>query len=267
MGLCSTNDHPRDDRIRFEEDCHRYFVDGSENGEEYTSTTRMVHSMFKPFDADEVIARMMKSKTWTSSKYFGMSVEEIKEEWDTNRNSAAKAGTMMHKRIETFFDDGSSEDSIEFKHFLSFVEDHTHLVPYRTEWCIFDEDVKVCGSVDMVYRDTRSPGCFVVVDWKRSKAIRTDNRWQSGTSKHTCYLPDCNFSHYSLQLEIYKYILEKKYGLKITETFFVVLHPSQTSYIKVRTRNCRDEVEGMMRERIISSTKYHNSSSSSSKES
>lgn len=246
--LSTKNSHPRDGRIRFEEGCHKYYVDGSKNGDEYTSTTRMVHSMFKPFDADEVIDKMRRSKTWNSSKYFGLTSDEIKSAWDTTRHVAAKSGTEMHKNIEAFFNNEKTPSS-ELDHFYRFVEDHKYLEPYRTEWCIFDEDSRVCGSVDMVYKDTRNPGCFVVVDWKRSKAIKTENKWQSGTSEHSYRLPDCNFSHYSLQLETYKYILEKKYGLNVTETFIVVLHPSQDSYIKMQTRDCSEEVESIMKKR------------------
>lgn len=249
------NPHPRDSRIRFVEDTHTYYVDGSKDASEYTSTTKLMHCLFKPFDADEVIGNMRRSKNWENSKYYGMSPEEIKDSWEENRDSAAKSGTAMHQKIEDFYNGAEVSDTHtkEFDMFQNFRDDHKDLNPYRTEWCIFDEDAKVSGSVDMVYEDLENPGSYVIADWKRSKAIKTDNRWQSGTSSHTWRLPDCNFIHYSLQLSAYKYMLEKKYGLRISQTFIVVLHPNQDSYIKMVTKDLGEEVERIMSSRISSS--------------
>ena len=251
------NPHPRDSRILFVEDSHTYYVDGSKDKGEYISTTTLMHSLFKPFDADEVIGKMRRSKNWENSKYYGMSSEEIKDAWGKNRDSAAKSGTAMHQKIENFYN--NSEDlgthTKEFEFFQKFRKDHTDLQPYRTEWCIFDEDAKVAGSVDMVFKDLENPGSYVIADWKRSKAIKTDNRWQSGTSSHTWKLSDCNFIHYSLQLSAYKYMLEKKYGLRVSQTFIVVLHPNQDSYIKMATKDLGEEVERIMNSRMLSLTR------------
>lgn len=244
--LQSQNPHPRDERIRFVDESHTYYVDGSVDGSEYKSTTSLMHSMFKPFDADEVIDKMRKSRNWGNSPYHGQSPEEIKAGWETNRDFAAKSGTAMHENIENFYNGIDHQSTREFEMFQKFRDDHEDLVPYRTEWCIFDEDSKVSGSVDMVYELN---GEFIIADWKRSKAIKTENRWQSGTSKHTAHLPDCNFIHYSLQLSAYKYILEKNYGLTISKTFIVVLHPDQDSYKKIVTKDLSAEVESIMVER------------------
>lgn len=253
--LDTQNPHPRDDRIRFVDETHSYYVDGSKDRYEYTSTTKLMHSMFKPFDADEVIGNMMRSKNWENSSYYGKSPEEIKAGWEENRDSAAKSGTSMHENIENFYNGLDHEcSSREFDLFQQFRDDHKDLLPYRTEWCIFDEDSKVSGSVDMVYEDTTSETSsgekqYVIADWKRSKSIKTDNRWQSGTNKNTFHLPDCNFIHYSLQLSTYKYILEKNYGIKVSQTFIVVLHPNQDKYVKLITKDLSSEVESIMCER------------------
>lgn len=250
MSLLSKNAHPRDFRVKFVEDTHTYYVDGSKDAFEYTSTTKLMHSLFKPFNADEVIEKMRRSRNWESSKYFGKSPGDIKAEWEENRDSAAKSGSSMHENIENFYNKRNHENcSDEFKMFQKFRDDHKGLVPYRTEWCIFDEDAKVSGSVDMVYEDSESPGTYIIADWKRSKAIKTENRWQSGTNKHSCHLQDCNFIHYSLQLSAYKYILEKNYGLKVSKTFIVVLHPNQGSHIKMHTKDLSEEVRGIMSDR------------------
>jgi hypothetical protein len=59
-------------------------------------------------------------------------------------------------------------------------------------------------------------------------------------------MEDCNYYHYSLQLNSYKWLLQKSYGVKIREMFLVVLHPDQENYIKVPINDMQDEIEEMV---------------------
>jgi len=49
------------------------------------SVTTWNHKHFEQFDADKIIQRMMKSKNWPNSKYYGQSPDEIKAGWEKNR--------------------------------------------------------------------------------------------------------------------------------------------------------------------------------------
>jgi len=247
--LSLKNNHPRDKRIRFVEDSHTYYVDGSSEG--YISSTTLVHKLFEKFDADKVISKMRKSYKWTSSPYYGMTDEEIKEKWNNNRDYAASSGTKMHENIENYYNKQEhSTEGKEFSLFKCFEDDHKDLKPYRSEWCVFDEEAKVSGSIDMVYEDPDDNSKLIIGDWKRSKEIKFENKWQKGISPHTRHLDDCNFVHYSLQLSIYKYILEKNYDKKISECFIVVLHPNQDSYNKYHIMDLSEEISSIFNERI-----------------
>jgi ATP-dependent exoDNAse (exonuclease V) beta subunit len=117
------------------------------------------------------------------------------------------------------------DDPIEWEYFIQFVKDHPHLKPYRTEWMIFDEDLKLAGSIDMIYEN--EDGILSIYDWKRSKEITKINNWnQYATNPLISHMPDTNFWHYALQLNTYKTILERKYGKKIKELYLVRLHPN-----------------------------------------
>ena len=246
MALSIVNEHERDENIRFVEKTHTYFINGSSDG--YISSTTLVHTLFPKFDADLVISKMMKSRNWSRSPYHGMSPEHIKKKWDDNRDFAARSGTLMHENLEKFYNKEEYEsDSKEFDLFQEYVKDHENLVPFRTEWVIYDEISKVSGSIDMVYKDPNKEGCYIIADWKRSKEIKMDNRWASGNSPFTRHLDDCNYVHYSLQLSIYKYMLEKRYGVTITECFIVVLHPNQKTYNKLYILDLDKEVSDIMR--------------------
>ncbi|CAM9807913.1 unnamed protein product, partial [Phaeothamnion confervicola] len=247
--LAEQNAHPRDARIKFEESTHTYTLDG--DASQNTSVTTFLHKLFPHFDADSVIEKMMSGRNWSKSPYFGRTKESIKNGWEKSGRLAADQGTKMHLNIENFYEGLPHETSSkEFKLFQEFVNDHPWEM-YRTEWVVFHEEAKICGSIDAVFKDPDDDKALVIADWKRSKEIKYQNSWESGTHPLTKGLQHCNFILYSLQLSTYRFILEVKYGAKINQTpFLVILHPSQTSYQKIETIDLRDVVKKLFDERI-----------------
>jgi ATP-dependent exoDNAse (exonuclease V) beta subunit len=89
---------------------------------------------------------------------------------------------------------------------------------------IYHEDVKIAGSIDMVYENP--DGTLSIYDWKRSKDITSENTWNKfALNPLVGHIPDTNFWHYAMQLNTYKYILEEKYGKRIQELNLVRIHP------------------------------------------
>ena len=244
--LAKANPHERDEHIEFDEPTHTYTIDGDST---FTSVTTWNHTHFKEFDADAIIANMMKSQKWSSNKYFGMTPDEIKAVWDKNRDEAATAGTKMHYDIECYYNDVDVEnDSVEFKYFMEFVIDHSDLKPYRTEWTVYDKELKLAGSIDMVYEN--EDGTLRIYDWKRSKGIIRNKQFEEYSTKECIsHIPDTNFWHYALQLNTYKAILEKNYGKKVTELKLVCLHPNQKTYQLIDVPELTEEMEGLFKDR------------------
>ena len=308
--LAIRNAHPRDANIRFQEEGHKYTILTDLNSQ-YTSVTTWNHSHFPHFDADAVIASMMKGKNWNSSnKYWGLTANQIKKQWADNGKEVAGLGTQMHYEIECFLggvpppqtplvgglsiaslvpqtpldpnslplkythrdlldyyfgpsigsdgvigdkrsDDksplgvigdkrsdnksplgviGTSEAMQSPPNFVSFLQDYPHLVPYRTEWLIYDDNVKMSGSIDMVYENL-DDGTLSIYDWKRCKSIDKTNGWNKfAITECISHLPDSNFWHYALQLNTYKTILERNYGKRVADMYLVRLHPDSTTY-------------------------------------
>ncbi len=223
--LATLNSHERDSDITFEEGPHIYTVLGDRGG--YTSVTTWNHRHFEQFNADNIIDRMMKSRNWSnpSYKYYNMTREEIKKQWDDNRDKAAQAGTNMHNDIERYYNQCDvKNDSAEYTFFQNFVNDYSHLVPYRTEWMVYYEELKLSGSIDMVFENP--DGTILIYDWKRCQEIKHEVEFGK-FAKTPCisHLPDTNFWHYALQLNMYKTILEHKYDKKVTGLYLVCMHP------------------------------------------
>lgn len=253
--------HPRDDHIAFDEPTHKYYVNGSCEGN--ISCTSFVHEFFPHFDAKAIIAKMKKGPKWATSKYFGKTDEEIMKEWNENGKQASSAGTAMHLAIEQFLHgaeeliDPVVKETAEWAYFMKFWSDcGDDLEPYRSEWEVFtdslDQDqngkkerkIKLCGSIDMVFR-RRSDGKYVIYDWKRSKEIKADNPFGTGLAPLD-HLPDTNYWHYTLQLNVYKWMLEQYYGLEVADLYLVILHPDQPSYRRMRLNILTEEVEDMI---------------------
>jgi hypothetical protein len=245
--LSLRNAHPRDKHIEFYEEDHKYVID-LEPDVKYTSVTTWIHEYFEKFDADKIIEKMMSGKSWKQGhKYWGMTADQIKNQWNSNKDAVSGAGTDLHFEIECFNNDSTNftldytnkellenymchkekelaEKPLEWKYFINFVKDHQHLKPYRTEWTVFNEDIKISGSIDMVYENP--DGTLSIYDWKRCKNITRINTFNKfALPPCICHLPDSNFWHYSLQLNTYKYILETKYNKIVKELYLVRLHP------------------------------------------
>ena len=224
--LSKKHPHLLDERISFDEPSHTYTIDGEDG---YLSVTSWVHRHFNPFDSDKIIDAMMSGRNWSSSKYFGMTREAIKLTWETNRNEAATAGTAMHSDIEKFYNGvPHTNTSKEYQQFTNFVKENP-FEPHRTEWTVFDKELKIAGSIDMTF--VQKNGDLMIYDWKRSKGIVRNSPYETySTSDCITHLPDTNFWHYALQLNMYKTILERNYGEKISKMCLVCLHPNQENY-------------------------------------
>lgn len=265
------NSHARDVLIKFYARGHKYEIT-SDSKSKYTSVTTWNHKHFPKFDADAIIANIFRSKSWgPDHKYWGLTAEQIKALWKTTGDTAAGTGTNLHERIENFMNDkrfqfeytqkelyemykcdnkNKVDDAVEWEYFIRFVNEHPKLKPYRTEWMIFDEDLKLAGSIDMVYEN--QDGTLLIYDWKRSKDISKINGWNKfATNPLISHMPDSNFWHYALQLNTYKAILERKYGKQVTKLCLVRLHPDneENTYELLDVPFLTKELEDLFEER------------------
>ena len=169
--------------------------------------------------------------------------------WAKNGELASGSGTNMHNDIERYYNDIPVEnDSIEFGYFKQFVADYPDLKPYRTEWMVYYEELKLSGSIDMVFENP--DGTLSIYDWKRSKEISKINTFNKfAINPLIGHFHDTNFWHYSLQLNTYRKILESKYGKKVTKLCLVRLHPDAESYELLDVPLLDKELELLFEER------------------
>lgn len=246
----STLHFEQDNQINFEEASHTYT---DNEGCVLTSVSNVIRQFFKEFDA----------KYWSLRKCGGDEKQAalLREEWECKGCFATQAGTFLHLQIENYlngkkeasmlcelFFEGecfSKEDTTsiekEWKYFLKFKEE-VPFIPFRTEWKICDFDHKIAGTIDLLC--SCQDGTYEMFDWKRSTKIDPNevNKWDSGINGLE-HLTDTSYIHYCLQQNLYRHILEKNYGLKISSMNLVVLHPLYDSYRIVKVPRMEKEVE------------------------
>ena len=230
--LANINPHIRDDvvtTINLAKVTTMYGIRPNKRG--FISPSKFIHHFGEPFNADAIIAKIIASN---NPKYAGMTPDEIKFRWEQDSKLACTQGTKMHNAIELYYNqvpgikkatawEGLEEECGQFDEFIKFQES-AGLEAYRTEWQIFDEDKRICGFVDMVFKNKN--GNYEIYDWKRVKEIKKSGFSQLRHSALCCF-GDCNYWHYTIQLNLYKYILESKYDMKIDGMYLVEFYPGK----------------------------------------
>lgn len=237
----------RDDLLTFDEPTHIYTY--LPTGEHFTSVTTVIHRYFPHFDADLVLSKMRRKPL--DAKYQGMTNDEIKKLWANNAKEASELGTTMHACIETFLKTGIDEwpTHLESEHqqFLAFydtIKDDYEF--YASELRIFDEDLKIAGSLDCLFRH-KNTGKFMLLDWKRAKEFRMENKFEKAFPPIP-HLHNCNYHQYSLQLCLYSHILREKYNIEVSEQYLVAFHQERSRYQKLRGMDYTTEIRSLLKD-------------------
>ena len=285
--LAQVNAHPRDDEIVFDDggdgSLHDYYIQGEKG--RYTSCTSVVHSFFPEFQADLVASNMVaKRECFLGGPYKEMMADgkddntivcELVKRWNENGREQAALGTAMHRKIELFYNNllpAETEPTREFEHFLKFHAQTAEagMVPFRTEMTIWDEDSLICGSIDMLYVDKKLNQDIDawkrgelklrvhIVDWKRSKKV---SKFSFGKTRQEKYgrapcdsTPNANHFHYCLQVNLYRYLLEKCYNMIVDSMAIVVCHPNQESFQHIKMPDEQYLITKMVASRKIKKT-------------
>lgn len=254
MYCLTKNAHPRDQHISLNHETHVYTVNGQQG---YTSVSTLVHRFFKGFDPESTARTMVRRSDFRTnqrySQYWPLITEDFSEElmirtvcqeWKRQGVNAADLGTKLHKYIEDKYNEiieGRVGNKVgedmktrgpEYDYADQFMEKKHRegFVPFRTEWMLYDERLKISGTIDMIYYHPVTQ-TYHMVDWKRSKKISKYGYRRYGLGPCS-NLQDCNYSHYSLQLNIYKWLLETHYSIQIQSMDIVVLHPSNKTFLE-----------------------------------
>ena len=119
---------------------------------------------------------------------------------------------------------------------------------HGTELCVFHMGLKVAGQLDALFiNDARQ---LLLIDWKRCKNVTFDCCWRT-LKPPLEHLGDCNVWVYSLQLNMYRWILESAYGLMVGDRMYLaVVHTDLSKPRLVKIPHLEEEVEAVIADQL-----------------
>lgn len=248
--LRDKNAHERDQFLLFDEVSHTYTC--TRTKKKLLSATTFLGTFKTKFDPNEALEKMQfKNGIYigTNKKYMQKTRLQIMSDWEELGKIASYKGTLIHDVIEYFLDEqidsacdiqvaefkvrkNVDKCEIEFGLFFSYHNDIQKKFPdiicHRLEWRIYCTDLGIAGTIDALYKNKKNDK-YIICDWKRSKKISFYNHFQNFKAPLE-NLQECNFISYSLQLNLYKFLLEHVYNMQVESMYLLIVHPQNETY-------------------------------------
>lgn len=207
--------------IIFDEPEHKYT---DSLGTEYQSATTWIKQFEPDTDWDAIKEKKAKKE--------GITVEELTEKWDAAGDYATHLGTNIHavmeylwqkknynfdKRLKKKFPEMEEDFNFRKQRCVDLYKKMKNIyVPIANEFIVYDQPNGICGTIDFLAWN-KNKNCYSIIDWKTSKRFDTTNYFENYMKDPFGHVLHCNCAEYSLQLSLYKYILEKHTQIKIDE--------------------------------------------------
>ena len=245
--------------IKYYDEPHTYYIGGTR----MVSATQIIGKFKQEFDSEFWSKKKAKERKITQ--------EEILKEWKDKSDYACEKGTLFHEYAENYLNNKifpypkdrairilegngfKQEETLEkdFDKLVSlfnkfYEESYGKLIPMKSEIIVGDEDLGICGMVDQLFWNNKTNE-LQIWDYKTNKEIKRSNRWQKfkGPLSH---LDVCEFNTYSLQLSLYRFLIEKNTNIKLGDSYIVWFNEKNDDYEPIKCRDYREEVELMIEE-------------------
>lgn len=214
-------------RYNFIEKDHTYYYD---NKKVNLSVTQYISRFFEEFDKEGISARY-------AAKH-GLTQKEVIADWERKGNISALSGTAIHgwlenaKRGKTFEIDyrqaekqGLLQEVKERVEILLPQAEAFHkdtigkLFPIQLEYTVGIRDI-IAGNIDMLCWNELAQE-FQIWDYKNLKEYTTRNIYGKHAKESFSYLEDTSQTHYSIQLNTYKAIIQRVLGIPIGRCYIV----------------------------------------------
>jgi ATP-dependent exoDNAse (exonuclease V) beta subunit len=240
-------------KIKYFDDTHEYYI----GDQKYISATKFIGT-FKPyFDSDRIAERY-------ANKH-GLLKEDVLKEWDFKRDFSTHKGKKFHDFAENYLNNKifpyDNQDIIErfgqddirpvFEKLKGMFVDFYHssrvnLIPIKNEVVVGDEELGVCGMIDQLYYNKKANE-LQIWDWKTNKAINRVSEYKNKMKAPIAHLDECEFNTYSLQLNLYKLIIERNTGLKVGDLYFVWFFEGNDTYQVFKCADMQKELQDMFK--------------------
>lgn len=195
-----------------------------------TSVTQFISTLFEPFDSDTISLNYAKKN--------GLSQQDVLDDWDRKGKISSTTGTIVHKYLEDYargkvfdidyslakelnvFDDVKERVEKILPQAKKFHDETLNkLIPIQLEYTVGVEDI-IAGNIDMLCWNVKA--CeFQIWDYKNLKEMTTYSKYKKYGKLEFSNIQDSHLSHYSIQQNLYKIMIERKLGIKIGKCYLV----------------------------------------------
>lgn len=235
--------------IKYYDEPHIYIIDG----QQLTSGTAFVGEFKEKFDSQGQAIKSAKKK--------GVSVEEMLAEWKFKGDFSRTKGTLLHNYAENHwqnkvlpldytiyderFGEGLMKERLEecirmFEEF--YLKAQKNLIPIAMELVIGDAELGVGGMVDCLFWNDKYKE-YQIWDYKTNKEIAEYSKYKKRMKMPINFLHDCELEAYSIQLNLYKYIIQKNTDIKIGKCFLVHIHEEQEQYNVIECKEYQEIIQ------------------------
>lgn len=217
--------------LEFDSVSHTY----SFNGKELESVTRHIKQYKQVFD----------KAYWSErkAKELGRTPSAILQEWEAKSELAMFRGTEVHRFAEAHLKGEVPEMPLEHVifqksfQFSRFWKTHGKLFDeFYPEIRVFDEELGIAGTVDFLGRTSAG---WVLMDWKTNDKFKLVNQYDNLLHPFST-LEASDINYYSLQLSLYKKIIERNTGIKIFA--MRIIHLSQDDWRSYTIKDLSEKI-------------------------
>lgn len=201
------------------------------SGATYYSVTSLIGAFFHPFNIPSVI-----------------NTEE-------RQSPSSIRGMKIHKNMEkcirgTPLSENDKDSKALMNVFYKIVSRHKDFTTILPEFSIINNNLRIGGRLDLLL--TNGKEC-IIVDWKICKNMGEIRKLSDNNP--LCRYPDCKYSRWCVQLNMYRQLVEESLGLKTVSLYVGVVNP-KTHISKLKKIPIRDiPINKMVREVDIILTK------------
>lgn len=224
--------------IKFVSETHQYFVDG----EQYLSVSSLIDTFVAPFERERMSEKVAGRE--------GISPEEIRSLWDIRRDLSTVRGTEFHLYVEKYLQDGRKIETItpiakEIEQFHQFWDkkNKKRYEVFACELILYDKSLKLAGTLDCLLRHKKSKKIYII-DWKTNSQIKMENEYQNFLPPFE-QLPVSDINKYSLQIGLYRYLLENNTDLKVAGAYLVHF-PKASPFKAILCHDLSQNIETML---------------------
>jgi hypothetical protein len=204
----SVINHPRNERVVFDEKRHTYHVDGKR----YQGVTGWIAEFCQPFNKWEIANKLADGRNPNWNQY---TAEEIIGFWD----DAREYGNYVDKLVEDYVNLGIDNGEKELQQFKDFLEEY-NLTPVMAQWVVFNEHLERASALDVVCSNKN--GEIVVIDLKTMEKEVDVVAYKNKKMSYPINLPESKYYKFCLQIGIYVRWIRELYDMKVSKTHYVL---------------------------------------------